>query len=143
MHVVQRRLTLAQRPRGAHLVTADIVAALPELRDVRAGLCHLFLQHTSASLTINENADPDVRADLVDALDRVAPRTAPYRHTAEGSDDMPAHVLSTLVGAGVLVPIENGALALGTWQGLYLVEHRDHGGARRIVATILGVPAKA
>ena len=139
MEIVQRRLTLPAKPHGAHLVTIEIVRGLPELRGFRVGLCHLFLQHTSASLTINENADPDVRADLADALDRVAPRSAPYRHTAEGPDDMPGHVLSTLVGAGLTVPIESGALALGTWQGLYLVEHRDHAGARHVVATVIGV----
>ena len=110
------------------------------LRGIRVGLAHFFLQHTSASLTINENADPDVRADMEAALNRVVPEGTelPYAHADEGPDDMPAHVKSTLVGASVSVPVTGGRLALGTWQGLYLCEHRDHGGARRLVVTLQG-----
>jgi secondary thiamine-phosphate synthase enzyme len=135
----QAQIRLEPRPRGFHLVTNEVLAALPELARFKVGLAHFFIQHTSASLSVNENADPDVRGDLERWLDRAVPEDAPYyRHTAEGSDDMPAHVKATLVGAAVIIPIREGRLALGTWQGIYLGEHRDRGGARRVIATLTG-----
>jgi secondary thiamine-phosphate synthase enzyme len=135
---LQRVFELPPRPPGFHLVSAEVLRALPELRSVRAGLLHVFLQHTSASLSINENADPDVPADLHDAFERLAPESAPYRHTCEGPDDMPAHVKSSLLGCGLTIPVGGGRLLLGTWQGLYLCEHRRHGGPRRLVLTLFG-----
>jgi secondary thiamine-phosphate synthase enzyme len=135
----QTQVRLKPRPRGFHLVTSEIVAAVPELSRFRVGLAHLFIQHTSASLAVNENADPDVRADMRRWFDRAVPDGAPYfEHTAEGPDDMSAHVKSTLLGPSVTVPIRDGRLALGTWQGIYLGEHRDHGGARTVVVTLSG-----
>ena len=139
--VVQTALTLAPRPRGLHLVTREIVAAVPEIARVGAGLLHVFLQHTSASLALNENADPDVRRDLDAWLDRAVPDGDPlFVHTLEGPDDMPAHVKAVLVGASLTLPVADGRLALGTWQGLYLGEHRDEGGPRRLVLTLTGTP---
>ena len=135
---IQRSIELAAKPRGFHLVTSDILARLPEIGGVRIGLLHLFLQHTSASLTINENADADVPRDLETSLSAIAPEDFPYRHTCEGPDDMPAHVKASLLGASLTIPIRDGELALGTWQGIYLCEHRNHGGRRRLVATIWG-----
>jgi secondary thiamine-phosphate synthase enzyme len=135
----QVEIRLKPRPRGFHLVTQEIVAALPQLARLRVGVAHVFLQHTSASLTINENADPDVRADMERWFDRAVPEDAPYFvHTAEGSDDMPAHLKASLLGASVCVPIRDGRLALGTWQGITLGEHRDHGGSRTVIVTIQG-----
>jgi secondary thiamine-phosphate synthase enzyme len=115
-----------------------VVAALPELASIEVGLLHVFLQHTSAAVTINENADPDVPADLESAISAIAPEDFPYRHTVEGPDDMPAHVKSSLLGAGLTIPVANGELCLGTWQGIYLCEHRRHGGRRRLVLTLWG-----
>jgi secondary thiamine-phosphate synthase enzyme len=136
-HQVQIRLK--PRARGFHLVTEEIVAAVPELRSYRVGIAHLFIQHTSASLTINENADPDVRADMERWFDQAVPENATYIvHTAEGPDDMPAHLKASLLGSSVNVPIRDGRLALGTWQGVYLGEHRDHGGGRTVVVTLQG-----
>jgi len=135
----QKQLTLTSRPRGFHLVTGEIERALPEISKFRVGFLHLFIQHTSASLTINENADPDVRRDFEEfSSDHLAPETFPYVHTAEGPDDMPAHLKASLFGAGLMIPIHRGQLALGTWQGIYLGEHRDRGGARSIIATLFG-----
>jgi secondary thiamine-phosphate synthase enzyme len=135
----QVEIRLKPRPRGFHLVTAEIVAALPDLRKYRLGVAHLYIQHTSASLTINENADPDVRADMERWFDQAVPDDAPYFvHTAEGADDMPAHAKASLLGSSVSVPIRDGRLALGTWQGVYLGEHRDHGGGRTVIATLQG-----
>jgi len=135
----QTELRLKPRPRGFHLITQEIVAAVPEIARLKVGLLHLFIRHTSASLAVNENADPDVRADLARWLDRAVPENAPYfEHTAEGADDMPAHVKSAVLGPTVTVPIRDGRLALGTWQGIYLGEHRDAGGARSVVATLQG-----
>lgn len=135
----QSVIRLRPRARGFHLVTAEIVAALPDLAQVHVGLLHLLLQHTSASLTLNENADPDVRGDLERWLDRIAPEDAPYyAHTLEGSDDMPAHVKASLMGTALTLPISGGRLALGTWQGIWFGEHRDSGGTRTILATICG-----
>jgi secondary thiamine-phosphate synthase enzyme len=135
---LQRRLDLKARPRGFHLVTREITAALPELAGVKIGLLHVHIQHTSASLTINENADPDVPADLESSMNAIAPEDFPYRHTVEGPDDMPAHVKSILIGSSVSVPITDGALALGTWQGIYLCEHRNRASQRTVVLTVQG-----
>ena len=134
----QEAFDLPAKRRGFHLVTADILAKLPQLEGVRVGLLHLFLQHTSASLSINENADSDVPLDLETSFSALAPEDFPHRHTCEGPDDMPAHVKASLLGAALSIPIREGRLALGTWQGIYLCEHRNHGGRRRLVATIWG-----
>ena len=135
----QVEIRLKARARGFHLVTNEIVAALPELARFQVGTAQLFIQHTSASLTINENADPDVRADMSRWFDRAVPDDAPYfQHDAEGPDDMPAHLKASLLGSSVSIPIRNGRLALGTWQGIYLGEHREHGGSRTVVATLWG-----
>jgi secondary thiamine-phosphate synthase enzyme len=132
-------LTLRARARGFHLVTEEIVAGLADLPRYRVGLCHLLLQHTSASLCLNENADPDVRRDLAAWSDRAAPDGAAWMaHDAEGPDDMPAHIKAALFGTALTLPIADGRLALGTWQGIWLGEHRDQGGARRVVATLTG-----
>jgi secondary thiamine-phosphate synthase enzyme len=136
---IQRQLTMPPVPRGFHLVTREILSALPEIGDLRAGLLHLLIQHTSASLTLNENASPDVRRDFEAWANEAVPEDAPYwTHTMEGPDDMPAHIKSSLMGPSLTVPISSGRPALGTWQGIYLCEHRDHGGPRRIVATLHG-----
>jgi secondary thiamine-phosphate synthase enzyme len=136
---LQREIRLRARPRGFHLVTEEILQQLPELREFEVGLAHFFIQHTSAALALNENADPTVRADLERALTQVAPENAPYyEHTSEGPDDMPAHVKAVLLGSSVTVPIRHGRLALGTWQGIYLCEFRNRGGERRLVATLHG-----
>lgn len=134
----QRELELPQATPGFHPITPHIVAALPELRRVKMGLLHIFLCHTSASISINENADPDVPADLDRVLSDIAPESFPYAHTLEGPDDMPAHVKSSLLGCSLSVPIRGGKLGLGTWQGIYLCEHRRHGGQRRLILTVLG-----
>lgn len=134
----QHRIELAARCRGFHLITHEIVDALPELGDLNVGLLNLFLLHTSASLTINENADPDVPLDLETSMSAIAPEDFPHLHTCEGPDDMPAHVKSSLLGCSLTIPIAQGQLCLGTWQGIYLCEHRNHGGRRRLVATLSG-----
>ncbi|MDD1781548.1 secondary thiamine-phosphate synthase enzyme YjbQ [Enterovibrio sp. ZSDZ35] len=135
----QKTFTLRARSRGFHLITDEVLSNLPELRDVRVGILHLFIQHTSASLTLNENADPTVRSDMEAHFNKFVPERAPYyQHTYEGDDDMPAHIKASLLGASISVPISNGRLATGTWQGVYLGEHRDNAGARRLVATIQG-----
>ncbi|NLF63545.1 MAG: YjbQ family protein [Chloroflexi bacterium] len=139
MSWLQRELRLRPRPRGFHLVTEEIVAQLPELREFEVGLAHFLLQHTSASLALNENADPTVRADMARYFDRLAPENAPYfEHTAEGPDDMPAHIKTVLLGSSLTLPIRHGRLALGVWQGIYLCEHRDRGGERRLLVTLQG-----
>jgi secondary thiamine-phosphate synthase enzyme len=136
---LQREIRLDPRPRGFHLVTREVLAALPELREVRAGLLHLFLRHTSASLTLNENASPDVRRDFASYFDDVVPEDAPYwTHTTEGPDDMPAHIKASLLGPSLSLPVSDGRLAVGTWQGVYLCEHRDDGGPRSLLATLQG-----
>lgn len=134
----QKTIELSPRSRGFHLVTGEVLAGISELERVRIGLLHLFLQHTSASLSINENADSDVPMDLESSFSAIAPEDFPYRHTCEGPDDMPAHVKSSLLGCSLSIPVRDGRLCLGTWQGIYLCEHRRHGGRRRIVATIWG-----
>ncbi len=138
MIIRQSEVRLRPRPRGVHLVTRELLDGFPQLADIECGLVHVFLCHTSASITLNENADPDVLRDMNMALDRVVPEAWPYAHTCEGPDDMPAHVKATLVGSSLTLPICRGSLALGTWQGIYLCEHRDHGGARRVVLTAFG-----
>jgi secondary thiamine-phosphate synthase enzyme len=135
---VQRYLKLPAFSRGFHLITHRLVDALPELRQVETGLLHVFLQHTSASLTINENADPDVRADLESAFSELAPENADYIHTIEGPDDMPAHIKAALLGCSLTIPVAQGRLALGTWQGITLCEHRDRAGSRNLVLTLFG-----
>ena len=136
---LSRDVTQAARPRGFHLVTREVVEALPELGEVRAGLLHLLIQHTSAALTLNENASPDVRADFDAWFDRAVPERAPYwTHTDEGPDDMPAHIKASLLGPSLSLPVRDGRLALGTWQGVYLCELRDHGGARSLTVTLQG-----
>jgi secondary thiamine-phosphate synthase enzyme len=137
---IQREIALEPRPRGMHLVTREVLAALPELSELSAGLCNLLLRHTSASLTLNENASPDVRADLRSWMDAAVPESFPWTHTLEGSDDMPAHVKAALTGSELTLPIQDGRLALGTWQGIYLCEHRDRGGTRSLLATLWGEP---
>lgn len=135
----QKTFSLTAKSRGFHLVTEEVLRQLPELSGVRCGLLHLFIQHTSASLTINENADPTVRGDLERHFNQFVPERAPYyQHDYEGDDDMPAHIKSCILGSSVSVPITDGALNLGTWQGIYLCEHRNRGGARRLVATLQG-----
>jgi secondary thiamine-phosphate synthase enzyme len=134
----QHEITLRPRSRGVHLVTSEIVEALPELKDLRIGLAHLFLRHTSASLTLNENASPDVRRDFESWLNVAVPEDFAWTHTLEGSDDMPAHVKASLMGASLSLPIAGGRLALGTWQGIYLCEHRDRGGPRSLLVTLAG-----
>ena len=132
-------LTLKPRSRGFHLVTDELVAKLPMLADYRIGMAHLLLQHTSASLTLNENCDPSVRSDMEAHLHRLAPEDAPYYlHTYEGPDDMPAHIKSSLLGVSLQLPIRDGQLALGTWQGIWLGEHRVDGGARKVLVTLQG-----
>ncbi len=135
----QTIVCLRARPRGFHLVTDELFSQVPDLKKIRIGLVHCFIQHTSASLSINENADPSVRTDMERWTREAIPDGARYFvHDAEGDDDMPAHVKASLFGAGVLIPINTGRLQLGTWQGIYLGEHRDDGGSRRVVVTVIG-----
>jgi secondary thiamine-phosphate synthase enzyme len=136
---IQRTVALRARPLGVHLVTGEVVESVPEVRALRVGLAHLLILHTSASLALNENASPDVRTDLAAWLDRAVPEGAPYfRHTLEGPDDMPAHVKAVLTGPSLMLPVADGRLALGTWQGIYLCEHRDRGGPRSVTITLWG-----
>lgn len=135
----QKRITISPKPRGFHLITEDILTHVNQIRDISIGTLHLFIQHTSASLTINENADPTVRSDLESHINVMVPENAPYyRHTYEGPDDMPAHVKASLLGNNLTIPIGKGRLLLGTWQGIYLGEHRDHASGRTIIATMQG-----
>ncbi len=135
----QREIRLEPLPRGFHLITREVVAALPEIARVRVGLLHVLIRHTSASLTLNENASADVRRDFESHFDAAVPEGAPYwTHTLEGADDMPAHIKASLLGASLTMPVAGGRLALGTWQGIYVCEHRDDGGARSLVATLTG-----
>ena len=138
----QREIVLDPRPRGFHLVTREVVGALPEIGDVAVGLLHLLIQHTSASLALNENASPDVRRDFESYFNYAVPEDAGFwTHTLEGPDDMPAHVKAALLGPSLTLPISRGRLALGTWQGIYLCEHRNRGGSRSVVATVWGEAA--
>jgi len=142
MSWMQREIGLSPRPRGFHLITREVVEAMPELGAIRVGLLHLLIQHTSASLALNENASPDVRRDFEAWSDAAVPERARYwTHTVEGPDDMPAHVKAALFGPSLMLPVSDGRLALGTWQGIYLCEHRDRGGSRSLVATLWGEPS--
>jgi secondary thiamine-phosphate synthase enzyme len=135
----QRTITLQARARGFHLVTREVEEAVPELSSIRVGIAHVFIRHTSASLTLNENASPDVRRDFSEWFDRAVPDGADYfAHTLEGPDDMPAHIKASLLGPSLTVPIADGRFSLGTWQGIYLCEHRDHGGPRKVTITLSG-----
>lgn len=139
MNCFQKEIIISAKARGFNLVTDEVVSQIPELKNFSAGIFHLFIQHTSASLSINENADPDVRRDMEQYFNRIVPENAPYfEHTTEGSDDMPAHIKSSLLGTSITIPVTNGRLNLGIWQGIYLCEHRNHGGRRHLVATIMG-----
>ncbi|KAI0902385.1 hypothetical protein F4806DRAFT_36736 [Annulohypoxylon nitens] len=146
MSWIQKQFTLPARSRGSYLITDHVVNSIPEIRQYKVGLLNLFVQHTSCALSLNENWDDDVRADMSDALDRIAPEAGPkgedlYRHSAEGSDDMPAHIKSALIGASVTIPIKDGKLATGTWQGIWYLEFREMKHTRRVVATIQGEKA--
>ncbi|MCA0234513.1 MAG: secondary thiamine-phosphate synthase enzyme YjbQ [Bacteroidetes bacterium] len=139
MKLFQQQFQLKPRRRGFHLITSEVLQAFPQLREISVGMCQVFIQHTSASLTINENADPTVRQDFEMFFNKAVPENDPdYRHDYEGSDDMPAHLKASMLGASVLIPVRNGRLALGTWQGIYLCEHRNDGGARTIMITAWG-----
>ena len=135
---IQKAIVLPPRQRGFHLITREVVAQLSELQWLRVGVCHLFLQHTSASLALNERVEPEVRADLETFFNRVVPEQAAYTHNHEGPDDMPAHIKALVIGASLTIPVTDGRLNLGTWQGIYLCEHRNHGGARTLIATAWG-----
>ena len=136
---IQKTITLSAKSRGFHIITNDVLENIPELKDLKTGILHLFIKHTSASLTINENADPTVRTDFESHFNMLAPENQSYyQHTFEGSDDIPAHLKASLLGSSVSIPTTDGRLNLGTWQGIYLCEHRNHGSARKLVATIQG-----
>lgn len=139
MNFYQNEINLPTKKRGFHIITDIVLSAIPELKNIRTGQLQIFIKHTSASLTINENADPSVRVDFESHINKMVPENATYyTHTFEGSDDMPAHIKSSLMGSSVQIPITNGKLNLGTWQGIYLCEHRDYGGSRKIVLTAFG-----
>jgi len=136
---VQEDVRLEARPRGFHLVTREVEAMVPDLRRISVGLAHVFIRHTSASLSLNENASPDVRRDFESWFDSAVPENAPFwTHTLEGPDDMPAHIKASLLGPSLTLPVRDGAFAVGTWQGIYLCEHRDSGGPRRLTVTAFG-----
>ena len=135
----QKEISLEPRGRGFHLITDEVVNQLPDLKEIKTGLMHILIKHTSASITLNENYDPDVRLDMEKYFNRTVKENEPwYEHNSEGADDMPAHIKSTLIGSSLTIPIANGKLNLGTWQGIYLCEHRNHSGSRKIVVTIFG-----
>lgn len=135
----QKQIQLSPKSRGYHIITREIVEEIPEIKEIKTGLAHIFIQHTSAALTINENADPSVRRDFETHFNRAVPEdTSLYEHTLEGTDDMTSHIKSSLLGSSVTIPITNGQFNLGTWQGVYLCEHRNHGGSRKLVVTLQG-----
>jgi len=137
----QKEITLSPRPRGYHIITDEIVSEVPEISEINAGMAHIFIKHTSASITINENADPSVRRDFKSHFKRmVTEDTSLYEHTLEGPDDMTSHIKSSILGHSITIPITNGKLNLGTWQGIYLCEHRNNGGSRKLVVTLNGEP---
>jgi secondary thiamine-phosphate synthase enzyme len=139
MKIFQQILDLNQRRRGFHIITNEVMNALPQIGEIKTGICQVFIQHTSASLSINENADPTVRQDFEMYFNKAVPENDPdYRHDDEGPDDMPAHLKAAMLGSSVTIPIRNGHLALGTWQGIYLCEHRNYGGSRSLVITAWG-----
>jgi len=136
---IQKEITLKARSRGFHVITHEIENQMPELRKIKVGIANIFIKHTSASLTINENVSPDVLGDMEAHFNKMVPENMPYyRHVFEGADDMPAHIKSSLLGPSLTIPIKDGQLNLGTWQGIYLCEHRDYGGSRRVVITLMG-----
>ena len=138
-YIFQREIKLTAKSRGFHLVTEEILQQIPEIKEISTGFLQVFIKHTSAGLTINENADPTVREDFESHFNKMVPENQPYyKHTLEGSDDMPAHIKSALLGTSLQIPITNGRLNLGTWQGIYLCEHRNHGGSRKLILTITG-----
>ena len=140
MKVFQKEISLNPYGRGFHLVTREILSNFPEIGEIKAGILHVFIKHTSASLTLNENADPTVRMDFESHFNKMVPENMPYyKHDYEGDDDMPAHIKSSLLGSSVTIPVTNGRLNGGTWQGIYLCEHRNHGGSRRLVLTVYGI----
>lgn len=139
MRIIQKEIHLKAKSRGFHLVTSEIEDQFPEIGEIQQGIFQVFIKHTSAGLTINENADPTVREDFESHINKMVPENQPYyRHTFEGSDDMPAHIKASLMGTTVQIPVTNGRLNLGTWQGIYLCEHRNHGGSRKLVLTLMG-----
>ncbi|MDN3596716.1 secondary thiamine-phosphate synthase enzyme YjbQ [Zunongwangia endophytica] len=139
MKTFQKQIALKSKSRGFHLVTDEIIDQFPEIGEIKQGIFQVFIKHTSAGLTINENADPTVRDDFESHINKMVPEDQPYyRHTFEGSDDMPAHIKASLMGTSVQIPVTDGKLNLGTWQGIYLCEHRNHGGSRKLVLTVMG-----
>ena len=139
MATIQKHITLPAKSRGFHLITDELMSQLPEISSITTGIAHIFIQHTSAGLTINENADPSVRRDFETHFNRMVPEdTSMFEHTLEGSDDMTSHIKSSILGHSVSIPVTNGEFNLGTWQGIYLCEHRNHGGKRRLVVTVVG-----
>ena len=140
MRIYQENIQLREKRRGFHLITGEIMRTMTEITEIRTGMCQVFIQHTSASLTINENADPTVRKDFEMFFNKTVKENDPdYQHDYEGSDDMPAHLKASILGSSVMIPIRNGKLALGTWQGIYLCEHRDRGGSRNLIVTVWGL----
>ena len=136
---IQKTFSIPSQSRGFHLITDEVLRNIEEIKNIKTGILHLFIKHTSASLTINEDADPTVRVDFESHFNQIVPENQPYyKHTFEGSDDMPAHLKASLLGSSVSIPISNGKLVLGTWQGIYLCEHRNHGGNRTLVGTVHG-----
>jgi secondary thiamine-phosphate synthase enzyme len=139
LKVIQKEIILSPKKRGFHLITNEVLKAIPELKEITSGIAQIFIKHTSASLTINENADPDVRADMETHFNKMVPETANYYlHTSEGPDDMTSHIKASILGSTLTVPVTDGRFNLGTWQGIYLCEHRNSGGRRKIVVTVLG-----
>lgn len=139
MKIIQKNITIAPKQRGFHLITGEITRNIPEINEIQSGIAHIFIQHTSAGLTINENADPSVRRDFETHFNRMVPEdTSMFEHTLEGSDDMTSHLKSSILGHSLSVPVTNGRFNLGTWQGIYLCEHRNNGGRRKLVVTVIG-----
>lgn len=138
--VLQKEVAIKSKPRGFHLITGEILSQIPEIKNISVGVAHIMIKHTSASLTINENADPSVRSDMETYFNRTVPESDAryYEHTLEGADDMTSHIKASILGSSVTVPVTNGRFNLGTWQGIYLCEHRNHGGSRKIVITVIG-----
>jgi secondary thiamine-phosphate synthase enzyme len=135
----QKEIMLSEKLRGYHIITQDIIRQIPEIKNIKVGLAHIFIKHTSASLTINENTDPDVRGDFERHFNKMAPENAPYyEHNTEGSDDMPAHLKASILGSSVTIPVCDGSFNIGIWQGIYLCEHRNNGGRRHLVVTLSG-----
>ena len=139
MNCIQKEIQISIKPRGFHLITNEVISNFPELSQINKGILHIFIKHSSASLTINENADSTVRADFESHFNKMVPENQSYyRHTMEGSDDMPAHLKSSILGSSVQIPITDGSLNLGTWQGIYICEHRNHGSSRKLILTVWG-----